>query len=112
MKIDCCHVVEDAIAIEDVDACHLAVSMKTLSDQVNDLKNAFNEVNANVSSLSTSVQDQRLLLPAKSKAGQHLPSPVLATTAAASKGSFPLHLFHGHERLLFNARTLSIQATK
>ena len=59
--------------IEDVDACYLAVSMKTLSDQVNDLKNTFNEVNAKVSSLSTSIQDQRLLLHATSKVGQPYP---------------------------------------
>ena len=63
--------------------------MKTLSDQVDDLKNACNEVNAKVSSLSTSVQDQRLLLPAPSKAVQPLPQPVLSTTAAASNTGQP-----------------------
>ena len=41
--------------MEDVDACQLAVNKKTLSDQVNDLKNAFNDANAKVSSLSTLV---------------------------------------------------------
>ena len=38
-----------AFKTEDVDACHIAVSMKILSDQVSELKNAFNEVNAKVS---------------------------------------------------------------
>ena len=78
-----------AFKIEDVDACQLAVSMKTLSDQVNYLKNAFNDVNAKVNSLPTAVQDQRLLLSATSKASQPLPPSVLATTAAASNTGLP-----------------------
>ena len=65
-----------AFKIQDVDACQLAVNMKTLSDQVNDLKNVFNDVNATVSSLSTSVQGQSLPPPALSKVGPPVPHPV------------------------------------
>ena len=78
-----------AFKIEDADACHLAVSMKTLSDQVSDLKSAFNEVNAKVSSLLSFVHDQHFLLPATSKASQPLLLTVLATTAAASNTGQP-----------------------
>ena len=59
------------------------VNTKNLSDQVNDVKNALNDDNAKVRSLSTSVQGESLPPPALSEVGTALTPYVLTTMAAA-----------------------------